>query len=86
MSPDEAKDSDLVAEAGDDVLELHAGGAKADGRGVGDIVGDRGQPLFQRDLRGEGDVETVLHVLLLRTSSSAWRTAGRSKCRIRPAG
>ena len=66
--------------AGNHVLEFHAGGAKADGRGIGDIVGDGVQTALERNLRGEGDVETVLHGVL-RTSASAWPSSDRSRCR-----
>ena len=48
---------------------------------VGDVVGDGGQALFERDLRREGDVEAVLHSMLLRTSVSAWPSSDRSICR-----
>ena len=54
-------DCGIFAGPGNDVLEFYLGGAVADRRHVGDVVGDGGEALLERHLRGKGDVESVLH-------------------------
>src|SRR5690606_29330504 len=72
----------LVAEAADDVLELDAGGAEPHRRGIGDVVGDGVEALFERDLRGKGDVKSVLHVSVPIVSVAwRWRASCPARCR-----